>query len=166
MESWKSAIATTALIAPITVSAAADDKGTEALALVRETLPLVCGDYPKDGSDQKVTIKGQAQAQLTGLLKKLADLGVSGAAEFNSEKYVSVLRSELGSELKSVRACREKVYEDFRKIIATGNTKKPKPASAIQQPPSSQATTITVNTNGDGNATIVNGQSNAVSIGK
>ncbi|NKN39487.1 hypothetical protein HFC70_24370 [Agrobacterium sp. a22-2] len=117
----------------------------EALESVQKILPLICGSFPQGGSAQKVEIKGEAKATINGLLKKLADLGIEGAADFSSEEYVGVLRSEIGAELKSVRDCNQKVYADFSKIIAVGSSGD-----------------VTINNQSPDNVNIVNGSGNTV----
>jgi len=114
-----------------------------AIAEVKEILPLVCGDFQQEGNSTRVAIKGDAQAKIDGLLKKLVGLGISGAGEFNSEQYVGVLQAEVGQQLNSVRECRLKVFGDMKELING------KPAGTI--------------IDGDKNA-VVNGNGNKVEI--
>lgn len=93
---------------------------TQQIAIAKEMLTSVCGEFPETkGEGQTLTIRGDAEAKLTGLVKKLADIGVAGAGSFASDKYVGMIRSEVGGELKSVRDCRLKVWPDV-KNLATG----------------------------------------------
>ena len=64
----------------------------EALATIEDFSAKLCGDYLEGGGFSTVSASGEAQAQLTGLFKKLANLGISGAASINSDEYIGVLR--------------------------------------------------------------------------
>ncbi|PSJ61123.1 hypothetical protein [Kumtagia ephedrae] len=85
--------------------------------IIQSMMAAVCGDFQNTGSANSLKIEGNAEAKLSGLMKKLADLGLSGAATFNSEDYVGVLRTEVGSQLNSVRDCRLRVYGDLSPLL-------------------------------------------------
>jgi len=83
--------------------------------LIKEAMNAVCGTFSNSGSSQKFSIKGDAGVELSSIIKQLADIGIKGAAEFDSEEYIGVLRGELSDELKSVRVCRERIWKDLYK---------------------------------------------------
>lgn len=141
MKTLRSCLIAVSLCAPTTMLA--QDKQQAAIEAVRELLPLVCGEFPRGGSSQQFEIKGNAEAKVEGLVKKLIDLGIQGATEFKSEEYVGVLRSEVGQEIKSVRQCNEKIYNDMKALIVEGNS------------------SVHINNKGDNNTNIV-GDGNSV----
>lgn len=89
----------------------------ENAVLIQEMLTAVCGNFQTSGEGTDFAIKGDASVQLSGLLKKLTDAGIQGAAEFNSDNYVGVLRSEVGTQLNSVRECKERVWKDLSPLL-------------------------------------------------
>lgn len=99
---------------PLQVMAQTNDDPTE---LILEMLPAVCGEFPTSGSSSSFSISGDANTKLKGLLDKLADLGIDGAVDVDTDEYVGVLRSEVGEQLNSVRDCRERVWSDMRSLI-------------------------------------------------
>lgn len=57
---------------------------------IKDMLPVVCGSFDANGNSKSLSVKADAEANVNGLLRKLADLGVKGATEFNSDSYVGV----------------------------------------------------------------------------
>jgi len=104
----------------------------EALATIEDFSSKFCGDYLEGGSASAMSASGEAQAQLTGLFKKLADLGIKGAASINSEEYIGVLREDLGEELKNARECRLAVWESLKEAVIQESVKDPPPAPTLQ----------------------------------
>jgi hypothetical protein len=64
-------------------------------------------------------VAGDVKAELKGLAKHLADLGVSGTGSINSDEYVGVLRPDLPSALNSVRDCKLKVFDKLEQKLIT-----------------------------------------------
>jgi hypothetical protein len=56
-------------------------------------------------------IAGNVKAEVSGLVKKLADLGVIGTGETTSTNYEGVLQQQLADTLKDVRNCKLKTLE-------------------------------------------------------
>jgi len=99
----------------------------EALDEISEFAEKFCGDYQREGSFERYAASGTAKAEIDGLLKRLVAIGVKGAAEFDSSSYVGVLRRELGGELKSVRECRLKIWNDLKSaVVEPGAALEPK----------------------------------------
>jgi len=72
--------------------------------------------FPK-GFSKKLSAGGAAEAQLKGVLKKLADIGFEGSVNFDQDKYVGVLREDLVGELNDNRACRLLVWNDLKASV-------------------------------------------------
>ncbi len=63
------------------------DAQRKALNLISEFADKICGDIPLQGSSSKIEASGKAKAELPGVIKKLADLGLEGAAKYQDSKY-------------------------------------------------------------------------------
>lgn len=90
----------------------------EALMLIRETVDAICGELDRAGFKRSAAAEGKAEAALSGLAGQLLDLGVEGAGRIDSTEYANVLQEELGDELKDIRACRLKVWDDLLGMLA------------------------------------------------
>jgi len=62
------------------------------------------------------------KTELSGLAKKLADLGVSGTGDINSAEYEGVVQQELTGALKDVRECMLKVFDTLQKKLLPDTT--------------------------------------------
>lgn len=99
---------------------AAQSIDLQALREVKEFAIEFCEDVDySQGSSSEIMLSGEAEARVSGLLKKLTDIGVAGTASFNSKNYVGVLQEELGNELKSVRECRMAIWNDMKTSVIT-----------------------------------------------
>ena len=84
---------------------------SEALAEIRLTAESICQSVPIEGSSSSVSLTGRANAQLEGLLRRLAELGIDGNAEFQEENFTGVLRDQLADAIGSANECRLSVFE-------------------------------------------------------
>jgi hypothetical protein len=73
---------------------------------------------------------GDVRAQLSGLAKRLADLGISGTGDITSESYEGILQGELATALKDMRECKLAVFNSLKQVLLPA----PPPAPP-QQPP-------------------------------
>lgn len=90
----------------------------EAIGLIQETARMICGEFDRTGFSKSAAVEGRAEAALSGLAGQLLDLGIEGAGKIDSAEYAGVLQSELGGELRDVRACNLKVWDDLRTMIS------------------------------------------------
>jgi hypothetical protein len=118
-----------ALAAPMAPAGRAQGLDAEALASIQEFAASVCGEYVREGSVEQFEAEGAAKAKLDGLLAKLTNVGIEGAARFDSGQYVGVLREELSGELQSVRACRLQVWNDLKAGVVDAPPPAPVPAT-------------------------------------
>ena len=107
------------LTIPVQTQAEADIKVVkEALDVIRTFTNDYCSRIPLEGSGGDVKLSGKAQAKLlTGLFKKLADIGVEGVGEYKLSEYKGVLRSDLVEALKDNQNCRLKVWERLKNLL-------------------------------------------------
>jgi hypothetical protein len=98
-------------------AAAAEDTGT-ILNVIKETAVGICGYVGQSGSKSDVEIKGEIKAQLSGLVKRLADAGIVGTATIVDSKYEGVIQEQLAGVMKDNQECREKIFDTLqRKLI-------------------------------------------------
>jgi hypothetical protein len=105
----------------------------EPLDQIADFAERICPPVKDSGTTSSVEISGQAKAELSKLLKKLADLGVSGAAKYKSSEYEGVLREQLASLLKSNQDCRLAVFRELSSRLLP--TPKPQTDRAVFVPP-------------------------------
>lgn len=96
------------------------DQNSDALNAIADTADRICGTVAAAGSSQNTDVTGDVRAQLKGLAKYLADLGISGTGSINSDEYVGVLRSDLPSTLNSTRDCKLKVFDKLEQKLIIG----------------------------------------------
>ena len=90
------------------------DVQTQALALITQTADGICGIVKTAGSYQDLKVKGDVKAQLSGLFKQLADLGISGAADYDTDQYEGFIRSDLASTFEHTADCKFKVFDKLQ----------------------------------------------------
>ncbi len=96
-----------AFICALTVSsfAVAEDQkaALDAIASFAERVCKTASDY---SSSEEIELSGTAKAELKGLLKKVVDLGVEGAAEYRKAESVGVLQKDLAPLLSKGADCK------------------------------------------------------------
>src|SRR5262245_47247535 len=105
-------VACTALVcaAAITTNAYAQslEAQTKALALITKAADEICSIVNHAGSSQSFKVKGDVKAQLSGLIRQLADLGISGAADFTADQYENVIQADLAATIQRNAECKLK----------------------------------------------------------
>lgn len=97
----------------------------QALKDIQEFANNICTRVPLTSSSTKVELNGQAKAELDGIVKKLANLGISGAANYKSVESINVLQTELASMLKHSDDCRERMANKLIDKLITPATVAP-----------------------------------------
>ncbi|MGY4226391.1 hypothetical protein ACVMIH_003752 [Bradyrhizobium sp. USDA 4503] len=90
------------------------DAQAKALDLITKTADSVCSIVEHHGNSESLNVKGEVKAQLSGLIRQLADLGISGAADFNSDQYVNVIRTDLAVAIKDNAQCKFNVFDKLQ----------------------------------------------------
>lgn len=98
---------------------------SEAIALIVDTADRICGNIAREGGGSSASLEGEVGAEVSGLLGKLVDLGVSGTGGIESDEYYNVLREELGPEIRDTRRCREKIWDDMNAKLGPAATRRP-----------------------------------------
>ncbi|MFN3253829.1 hypothetical protein [Roseibium album] len=91
----------------------------KAVGMIMEAASGICGEIANKGSSTAFSAEGEGVAELKGLAKKLATLGIDAGIQFSDEKYIGVLREELSSERVDARNCRLNVFEQLLATIET-----------------------------------------------
>ena len=114
-----------ALLSP----AGAQTLDTAALAEIRDFAESFCGQYLTEGESEAFRVSGEAEAELEGLLKRLANLGVKGAAELDSRRYSGVLQEDVRGAMQDARDCKLMIWKDLRDAVLAAE-----PAAAAPGP--------------------------------
>jgi hypothetical protein len=110
------------LTSPISFASDIFNKQKEALNMIAAFANDICGGLEDHGEKTSMQLSGELNAEIKGLLKKLAGLGISGTAAFENEAYQGVLQKDLASLLKDKIECRKMVIMEFKILVPTGNT--------------------------------------------
>jgi hypothetical protein len=79
----------------------------------------VCQTAPLSSDSNQLELSGQANADLRGLVAKVAGLGISGAAKYRNEQSEGVLQKDLAPLLSKSVDCKERIsYKLIDKLIA------------------------------------------------
>lgn len=109
-----------------------------ALSAIADTADRVCGILAAQGEADSTKVTGEVRAELSGLAKRLASLGMSGAGDIASSKYQGMLQSDLPSTLKDIRDCKLKVLDKLQATVLPGTTQPSGPgapsADLLQSP--------------------------------
>jgi hypothetical protein len=97
-----------------TVYAESSDAQATALSLITKTADGICNTVRDAGSSQSVKVKGDVKAQLNGLIKQLADLGISGAADFAADQYEGLLHADLATAMAKNAECKFNVFNKLQ----------------------------------------------------
>jgi hypothetical protein len=89
------------------------DTQKKALDSIAEFAERMCTSIPFKGDSTTVELSGQAKAELSRLLKKIADAGLGGAVKYQSSEYEGVLQKDLASAIKSSQDCRISIFKEL-----------------------------------------------------
>jgi len=97
---------------------------TETLALQQEALnsildatERICQTPPLEEIKTRVQLSGAAKAEISGVLKRLTDLGISGAASVQRESDRGVVHEQLAEAIAKGDDCRREVLNILRAVI-------------------------------------------------
>jgi hypothetical protein len=96
------------------------DDTTQALNEISGTADRICGNVAQSGHATSRQVSGEVTAELNGLVKRLADLGIKGNGSLNSTEYEGVLQPELRLALTDVRACKVHVFDILQEKMIPG----------------------------------------------
>src|ERR1700730_14413664 len=77
-------------------------KQERALELITKTAGSICKTVNTEGSSDSAKVSGAVNAQLNGLIGKLAGLGISGDGSYGADHYAGLIREDLPGALRNV----------------------------------------------------------------
>lgn len=107
------------------------DVTARSLSIIGDFADRLCQTVPLTTASNTIELSGTAKAEIQGLIKKLADLGVSAAAKYQTVSSRNVLQVDLAKVLNESRECRMQVWRDLKgtfkisSLIPTGNFTQP-----------------------------------------
>lgn len=90
------------------------EKQKQALDVISQFANSLCDSVKDHGKTEAWEVSSDAKAQLDGVVKKIADLGVGAAAKYTTSEYQGVLQSDLGKLLNDQTNCRLSVFKDLK----------------------------------------------------
>lgn len=84
-----------------------------ALNMIADFADRLCADIPLTGNGLELT--GKAKAELSGFIKKIAEIGIEGAAKYHN--YEGVLQKDLVNALKDSTTCKLEVFKELKDKI-------------------------------------------------
>ncbi len=88
-----------------------------ALPSILDAADRICSVVKAEGTSQDVTVTGEIRAEVDGLLKKLADLGISGQGSYTTDSYVGVLQADLPNTIKNISDCKLQVFNKLVDVM-------------------------------------------------
>ena len=90
---------------------------TQALAAILKAADQICGTPPLTASSDHLELSGNAKAALSGVLSKITDLGIGGAAKYSSGHSSGVLQEQLAGALEKGNDCKLSVLKTLQTMI-------------------------------------------------
>lgn len=87
------------------------DSQTRALKVISDFAAEQCGAVSIEGGSKHLEMTGDAKAQLDGLIAKVVNAGISGAAKYQQQDYKNVLHEQLAQRLNDGANCRLEVFK-------------------------------------------------------
>jgi hypothetical protein len=83
---------------------------TKALKAIGDAAERICNSVSTTGNSSNIELSGKAKAELAGVIKSVADLGIEGAGKYQTGEYSNVLQKDLAQAIKSNADCRQTVF--------------------------------------------------------
>jgi hypothetical protein len=93
-----------------------------ALNVIRETANDICYTVQLKGQTEGTQLSGEIQAKVTGVIAKVADLGVKGAGKLKNQEYAGVLQEELATTIRHSADCKKDVFDKLVEKMLPSST--------------------------------------------
>lgn len=121
MKHIKRILSSAAMLVVVTISSVgnnvvAQNSQTEiqqALNMIADFAAKTCADIPLTGNGIELT--GEGKAELSGIFKKIADLGIEGAVKY--QKYEGLYQKDLVKALHNSTSCKFEVFKELKDIF-------------------------------------------------
>ncbi|MCU7843316.1 MAG: hypothetical protein KZQ93_05705 [Candidatus Thiodiazotropha sp. (ex Monitilora ramsayi)] len=117
----------------------------EALEIIANTADQICNKNVQQSSQSnEISLSGEVNAEIAGLVKKLVDLGIVGAGSYSTKETQGILQYELADSIKSQSNCKQGVFyalleklipseKNVNPFISNGDeVQVPEPISAVR----------------------------------
>jgi len=94
----------------------------KALNMIADFADRLCKDIPLQGHGDNLELSGSAKAELNGIIKRLANLGIDGAIKYQNTDYEGLLQKDLVTALKDSTNCRLQIWNDLKDKLISSNT--------------------------------------------
>lgn len=84
-----------------------------ALEIIDKFAGNICGTIPLEGNDMSLQLSGKVDAELDGLLKKIAKLGIDGATKYQREEWKGVLQKDIADILNKNSDCKKEIAKNL-----------------------------------------------------
>ncbi len=95
---------------PTSLGAQSTGAQQASLKVITDTARSICAEVSVELQDNKLELTGAAAAKLDGIVKKIVNLGVEGAAKYQTGSSKGVLRQDLAVAIKNGNDCRLSVF--------------------------------------------------------
>lgn len=94
----------------------------KALNIIADFADRLCKGIPLQGHGGNLELSGRAKAELNGIIKKLANLGIDGAIKYQNTDYEGLLQKDLVTALKDSTNCKLQIWKDLKGKLISANT--------------------------------------------
>lgn len=91
----------------------------EILDTIGDFAERICPRVPLEGSSNTVELSGSAKADLNGLLRRMASLGIQGAAKYQESQFQGLVQKDLLAALRDTTDCKLKVAQRRGNSVTT-----------------------------------------------
>lgn len=93
----------------------------KALNVIADFADRICSNIRLEGSGSAVELNGEAKAELKGLLKKFANLGIGGTGKYEETAWSGVLQKDIATILQKNADCKLKIVDLLKDKITSTN---------------------------------------------
>jgi hypothetical protein len=106
----------------------------EILKTIGDFAERICSNVPLKGSSNTVELEGSAKVELSGLLKKMAALGIQGAAKYQESQFQGLLQKDLRAAMRDSNDCKLKVANTLMgKLLGAAVVASPRLPAAVRE---------------------------------
>lgn len=106
-----------------------------ALKDITDAAERICNSIPLSGTSQSAELSGQAKAEVNGVIKRFADLGIQGAGKYQASEFSNVLQRDLAQAIQQNANCKQTVFSVLVDRMIPAQSPLSAPAPAIQSRP-------------------------------
>lgn len=85
------------------------DLTREQIDNIERLVEILCTNPPLEGATTRLKLEGEATAEALGIIRRLTESGLSGAAVFEQDSYIGLPRDEVTAHLEEANKCRQAI---------------------------------------------------------